>query len=324
MCRNIINHQSVTMLHVLLFSLVTTSSAFTTHRYDSYDSFGNYRPSSRVVDNIFGYDNSNGRRPVQVYEYAKRYDGVVISDVHDGGSDGENRRIDTPFSYENPYQWNRQVPWNTVAVTEPTKSFNRFEGQNEDREYLYNPDTRNGQPIVLKAEKEVVNQIRQTNRLNKTQGNSPLISTQSDDVNRTLVISEQQIAWNNDHQGSSEDNANITTRSVNTDSKTNSLKVSDKPNADKTNRPMKANDRTVISNRDKPNNVENNGNNYRTRATQEPNTKAYEDDRWIWSNGQDQVVETTTLLIVDDRAAFSGDGCPIGKVKFGGICIAKD
>ncbi|KAJ8710445.1 hypothetical protein PYW07_009811 [Mythimna separata] len=306
------------MLQVLIISLVATSSAFTTHRYDAYDSFGNYRPNAPPLDNFPRNHNSNGHRPAQTYEYAGRYEGFVISDVYQRPSDGANRRVGMPYSYQNPYQWNRQVPWNRVVVTEPVKFFNRFEGSNEDREYLYNPDTKNGRPVVQQDKEQDPNPRKQANEINVTEGNLPQISTQSDDVNSTLVTTESQITWN---QGVTEDNANITARSIHSDNNSNSLNVAEqndgKINRSNDNRNSKANDSKVYSTKTTQDNEV-------TPSTQAPRTKPYEDDRWIWSNGEDQAVETTTLYDLDDRAAFSGNGCPDGKVKFGTVCVAAD
>ncbi|KAJ8710464.1 hypothetical protein PYW08_008979 [Mythimna loreyi] len=315
------------MLSVIIITIVATSSAFTTHRYDAYDNFGNYRPSAPLSDHFSGNDNSNRRNPTQIYEYAKRYDGVVISDVYQRQqpSDGANRRVDMPNSYQNPYQWNRQVPWNRVAVTEPTKFFNRFDVSNEDRKQ-YNPDTRNGRPVV-QQDTEDLNLRKQANEINETQGNLPQISTQSDDVNSTLVSTESPTTWD---QGLSEDNANITARSINSLNNLNSLNVAEQ-NHDKINRPTESNGRSTNDNNG--NTSASNSNVYSTKTTQdnevtprpqEPRTKPYEDDRWVWSNGEDQAVETTTLTDLADRAAFSGDGCPAGKAKLGRLCVEKD
>ena len=328
------------MLQVLFLTLVTSTSSFTTHRYDAYDSVGNYRPSAPLLDNIFALEDSNGRRPVQTYEYVKGYDGVVISDVYGEplvNSDGEHGRVDTPFSYENPYQWNRQVPRNRVESTEPAKIYNRFDNHNQDREYVNNPDTRNTE-LVVKYDKneQETNQRNPTNEL-KPQGNFSVPSKQSNDVNHTLVINEQQITWHNDHQGSSEDNANINTRSINSANNSNTLNTPTNYNADKRNHQTKTNDDTASkNNRNEPTNT---SIKYSTKTTQDneitprpygSRTKGVDEDRWVWSNGKEQVVVTTTTTTarpptgVDDRAAFSANECPNGQQKLGTICVMKD
>lgn len=303
------------MLPVLFISLVSTSSAYTTHRYDAFSSFGNDHPFSPFFDNVFGYENINGYRPVQVYEYAKRFNSEVISN-------GDRRRVDTPYSYQNQYQWNGNVPWNKVAVTLPDKVYNLYESTNQDS---YNPNLNN---------EDVTNQRKRTNELNDTQGNAsvPQISTQLDDVTRTLVINDQQITWNNDHLSSNVDNANITTRSINSANNTNSLNAPAYQNPDKINRPAKTNKRTAYKN-NRPDDTTNGSHEYSTETTQdnevtlradEQVTKAYDYDRWIWSNGEDQMATTTVKTDLDDRAAFAGDACPDGKYKVGKICVEKD
>lgn len=326
------------MWQVLLISLVTSSVAFTTHRYDAYDSFGNYHPNAPLLDSILKWQNSNGRRPVQTYEYIKRYDGVVISDVYEVpvvSSDGDHGRVVLP---SNPYQWNRQVPWNrVVVVTEPVKIYKRFD----------NPDTKNTEPFVQKDKKEDVetNQRKPSNEFN-TPGNVSVANKQFNDINHTLVINEQQITWNND-QDTSEDNANITTRSINSDNNSNTLNASTKhSDNDNFNYPTESNADKVSEN---DNSSHEPSNKYSTKTTQdnevtprphEPRTKAYEEDRWIWSDGKEQVVETTTTMVdttvanttvgnttlvgVDDRASFKGSECPQGWQKLGDICVMKD
>lgn len=51
-----------------------------------------------------------------------------------------------------------------------------------------------------------------------------------------------------------------------------------------------------------------------------------QDDKWIWSDGQEMNVTTKSPKIpeVDDRAAFAADQCPTGQVKFNNVCTDVD
>lgn len=50
-----------------------------------------------------------------------------------------------------------------------------------------------------------------------------------------------------------------------------------------------------------------------------------QDDRWIWSDAnQMKNLTTTPVPTVDDRAAFAGDQCPTGQVKFNNACVDVD
>lgn len=51
------------------------------------------------------------------------------------------------------------------------------------------------------------------------------------------------------------------------------------------------------------------------------------DDKWIWSSDGGKPTKTTiipTNPTVDDRAAFSGDKCPTGQVRFNNMCVDVD
>uniref|UniRef100_A0A2A4ITC9 Uncharacterized protein n=1 Tax=Heliothis virescens TaxID=7102 RepID=A0A2A4ITC9_HELVI len=153
------------------------------------------------------------------------------------------------------------------------------------------------------------------------------------------------------------DNANVTTQNV-VSNHSNFNYLTPKQVTDKINRPRETNNTSVnntktkqfdvntsnISDnnkvRNEPNDTVNRFNNenvtkvprYGTKTTQDNEVtpkielkaeKGEEDDRWVWSNADDKIVETTTLVDLDDRAAFSADGCPVGKVKVGDKCITR-
>lgn len=51
-----------------------------------------------------------------------------------------------------------------------------------------------------------------------------------------------------------------------------------------------------------------------------------DDDKWIWDGRTETSTKSsvTTLPAVDDRAAFNGDKCPTGQVRFNNMCVNKD
>ncbi|PZC77583.1 hypothetical protein B5X24_HaOG203206 [Helicoverpa armigera] len=343
------------MLPVLLMSVFTTSLAFTTHRYDVYENYGEYRPIVPLTDNIYSNGNSNGRRPVQTYELPRKVDGVMSSGVLNQGpviNGNEWRWTDEQYSYQNPNQRNyRPVPLNRVAVTQPTKNFIFFQNSDQNRKYDTGTVSR-----PTKENDQAVNKINEANKLNKTEGNGHVsdISTQSHDVNRTFVINEQ-ITWNYDQHGFNQDNANVSTRSI--DSNSNFNYLTPKQDTDKIYLPTKTNNTSVNNNktnqfdvntnyssdnnkvRSEPNatvdrfNNETNEPRYGTKTTQDNEVtpkielkpeNAVDDDRWVWGNADDKIVETTTLVNLDDRAAFTGNACPQGKVKVGDRCVTRD
>lgn len=309
----------VTMIQVVVLTLVATSSAFTTHRYDAYD---NYRPITTLFSDIFTYGAGDARRLMQAYDNPRRHNEVRVEhNQRPGGG-----RLDTQYNYWNPHEWsNREVPWSAV-VTEPANIVHRFKPVNRDDATMV-PSTER-EPAEQEDPGADINQTNGTDDINRTQVviNKPQLNIQSGDANRT-VINEQQITWNNEHNRPLQDNANITTRSINSNSNySNSLHFKDvpsKPSLDNQNNSTKTNDEVASRSGAAQHNVTDEERSNNTQRSDVSTTNDVDDDRWIWSNGEDPKVETVTVGL-DDRAAFDGVACPVGKVKVGTMCITPD
>ncbi|KAH9629938.1 hypothetical protein HF086_017453 [Spodoptera exigua] len=306
------------MIQVVVLALVASSSAFTTHRYETHD---NYRPITTLFSDIFAYENPRRHNDVRGEVYNQRA----------GFNGGGAGRVDTQHNYRNPYEWsNREVPWRAVIVTERANINNMFNTVNRDDNTMLPSNDRKPEQESTSTD---INETRGTNDFNRTQfdANDPQLNMQSGDANRAPVINEQQITWNNERNRPVEDNANITTRSIHSNTNhSNSLHFSEIPS-----KPGLITNKTVanVTGVDQDNIT--GGESSRSNKTQsiddkvtatddvQRTNKNVDDDRWIWSNGEDTPVETTTIGL-DDRAAFSGGSCPGGKVKVGSMCIDKD
>ncbi|XP_022818564.1 uncharacterized protein LOC111351026 [Spodoptera litura] len=324
------------MIQVVVLTLVASSSAFTTHRYDTYD---NYRPITTLFSDIFAYGPGDETRFMQTYENPRRHNdvrGEVYNQRRDFNRDSTGRQMDTQYNYLNPYEWsNREVPWSAV-VTKPANIINRFNPANRDESKTF-PSTKRD-PAEQEDTGADINQTNTTIDLNRTQVdvNDMQLNMQSGDVNRTLVINEQQITWNNEHNSQLEDNANITTRSINSNSNySNSLHFNDvpsKPGLDKQYNSTNINGKVANSTdavhhnttgEESSNKTQSSGDEVTAKNNVQRTDNNVDDDRWIWSNGEDPKVETATVGL-DDRAAFDGVACPAGKVKVGSMCITPD
>lgn len=49
-----------------------------------------------------------------------------------------------------------------------------------------------------------------------------------------------------------------------------------------------------------------------------------DDEHWIWLDGEETTIPPITIIDLNDRAAFTGNQCPTGKVKIVDKCVEPD
>lgn len=283
---------------IILISILTTSVARTTHSFINIKSNDRHSYILPVFDLSVEFKNGNG-------------DHVVIfpeSNVH--------RRIDSEYQY--PYE-NSNGQWNKQTVIETAQLSDRFED-----------DTTQKPGAVVKIVKV------QNGQYNKPQNDSKNISALLENLN----VKQQNSASNEPKSDKTTSKPNST--NLNTPRKlymypTNIYQNSSSVNQSSIN--PYHNSVKNVKNKNTDNNTKTNtfttescnrtmgpsinldiGGTLRAKSARDNEVKGVGDgDKWIWSNS-----ETTTLVPLDDRAAFAGNNCPDGMVRIRDQCVAVD
>lgn len=300
----------------------------------NHGSVFNSEDNNRRVDmqyNRHAYQDGNGEdtwnravsEPTQVYNtFETNLDGKNQNhkiDTNDRRKDGQQKRV--------------------ITQTNETNKLNEAQV--------------NGNITQLSTQSDDVNRTRDINEIQITTNNYQRKRNQSSTKDNANITTSSNISANNNtatHSYITRDDAMLAiinrTGSVNLSPvrfNSNSINKTSKQNTDKNdhrtktyntnNNTIKDNNRfnttvnIINSNRNDYNSTK-----YESKTTQdnEVTIRTHEgrtdkdEDRWIWSNSDDKIVETTTLFDLGDRAAFSGNGCPDGKVKIGNTCVTPD
>lgn len=252
------------------------------------------------------------------YENVRKYSDVSSNDFMYQGRDINVNRADTDYNYRYG-QWptrtteatqynrynNRRKTSNAYDYVRQTTERIRIEGANENDKLNTPVNDRN-----IKKQSDDVYKYpdkQQNNSYNKQRNQNGNTETVNATLNTNKTISVQILNGTN----SSRDQGSMTLYHifVNNTTKTN------------------MNNKTVNTN----NNMDNSSyiDKYDGKTTSDNEvTKSYgssgDEDRWVWANGDENNQTTTLIVPLDDRAAFSGNNCPTGKVKINDSCVVPD
>ncbi|CAB3229258.1 unnamed protein product [Arctia plantaginis] len=314
-------------MFIILVTILTTSAARTTHNFVNIESNSRHNSDSPVLDLSFKFENGNGDQLVSTNSYPKEHELKASDVVFPGHGSNIHRRVDSNHSYQYRYE-NSNGHWNRTTVTEATQLSDRFEDNVKEEnvfDFFKEKSTQKPGTVV---------KVNEYGQYNRPQNDSKNISKQLQDLN----VKQQDSASNYTESNNTTINPNST--NLNTPRKLNlypTIIYQNNSSVDQSSiNPYQNSVKNIkninTDNRTKTNTTESYngtmfpninldiGGTYGAKTAQDNEVKGGDDgDRWIWSN-----VETTTLVPLDDRAAFAGNNCPAGTVRIRDRCIAED